>query len=93
MPASQHRDPLTLLSVNQNAPTPPFRQLHEAVVAAIARGDLLPGQRLPTVRALAAHLSLATNTVAAAYRSLEAAGVVGGRGRARPLGRPGEDPT
>lgn len=61
---------------------PPFRQLHDAVVAAIASGALLPGSRLPTVRALAAELGLAANTVASAYRALEESGIVEGRGRA-----------
>lgn len=72
---------------------PPFQQIHDAVVTAIASGSLLPGQRLPTVRALAAHLGLAVNTVAAAYRSLEAAGVVEGRGRAGTFVRLGDDPV
>ena len=48
----------------------------------IDRGELLPGERLPTVRALAADAALAPNTVARAYRELEAAGYLEGRGRA-----------
>ena len=45
-------------------------------------GELTPGTKLPTVRALAADLGLATNTVARAYRELEALGVIETRGRA-----------
>lgn len=46
------------------------------------RTGLLPaGSRLPTVRALAAELGLAVNTVARAYRELETAGIVETRGR------------
>lgn len=93
MDAPQHRDPLALLAVDPASATPPFRQLHEAVVAAVAAGELLPGQRLPTVRALAAHLGLAANTIAAAYRSLEEAGVAEGRGRAGTFIRLGDDPV
>ena len=48
----------------------------------IDRGELLPGERLPTVRALAVDAALAPNTVARAYRELEAAGYLEGRGRA-----------
>lgn len=70
------------IHINPESPVPPFRQLHNAVVTAIATGELVPGAKLPTVRAFAAELSLATNTVASAYKSLEAAGVVEGRGRA-----------
>ncbi|MFC7765798.1 GntR family transcriptional regulator [Leucobacter soli] len=93
-PARQHdQDPLALFAIDASAPTPPFRQLHEQVVSAVADGRLLPGTRLPTVRALAAHLGLAVNTVAGAYRSLEAAGVVEGRGRAGTFVRLGDDPV
>ncbi|GAA1327645.1 GntR family transcriptional regulator [Leucobacter albus] len=72
---------------------PPFRQLHSAVIAAVSAGELLPGQRLPTVRGLAAELGLATNTVASAYRALEDAGVVEGRGRAGTFVALGDDPV
>ena len=92
MAATQDQDPLALFAIDAASATPPFRQLHELVVAAIADGRLLPGERLPTVRALAAHLGLATNTVAGAYRSLEEAGVVEGRGRAGTFVRLGGDP-
>lgn len=87
------QDPLALLAVDPDSATPPFRQLHDAVVAAVAAGALLPGQRLPTVRALAAHLGLAPGTVAGAYRSLEEAGIVEGRGRAGTFVRLGDDPV
>lgn len=90
--ASSAKDPLTLFRIEPTSPEPPFAQLRDLVVAAIAEGRLLPGQRLPTVRGLAAHLGLATNTVAAAYRALEAARVVEGRGRAGTFVRLGDDP-
>ena len=47
----------------------------------VAAGELTPGTRLPTVRALAAELGLAAGTVARAYRELEADGVVETLGR------------
>lgn len=61
---------------------PPYLQLREAVVARIERGLLLPGDRVPTVRACAAELGLAPNTVARAYREMEDGGWLVGRGRA-----------
>jgi DNA-binding transcriptional regulator YhcF (GntR family) len=60
----------------------PSAQVREAVIRAIERGALLPGDRLPTVRALAEDLALAPNTVARAYRELEEQGWLVGRGRA-----------
>ncbi|RYV52333.1 GntR family transcriptional regulator [Pengzhenrongella frigida] len=61
---------------------PPYEQIRSQLVAAIRTGALVPGTRLPTVRALADDLGVATNTVARAYRELEQAGVVQTRGRA-----------
>ena len=61
---------------------PPFAQLRDGVRRQIERGALLPGDRLPTVRACAQDLGLAPNTVARAYRELEDDGWLVGRGRA-----------
>jgi len=52
--------------------------LHDQLLAQlelrILSGLLLPGQRLPSVRALARRLGLHANTVSSAYRALESAG-------------------
>jgi DNA-binding transcriptional regulator YhcF (GntR family) len=61
---------------------PKSAQAREALRGLIDRGELLPGERLPTVRALAVDATLAPNTVARAYRELEEAGYLEGRGRA-----------
>jgi DNA-binding transcriptional regulator YhcF (GntR family) len=61
--------------------TPPFAQLRDAIARRIRSGALPPGERLPPVRALAGELGIAPNTVARAYRELEAAGLLEGRGR------------
>lgn len=63
------------------ADQPPFDQLRTQIARRAASGDLPPGTRLPTVRALAGELGLAANTVARAYRELEADGVVVTEGR------------
>ncbi|WKN47855.1 GntR family transcriptional regulator [Nocardioides sp. Arc9.136] len=62
-------------------PTPPFEQLRAQLAGRVAAGDLPAGTRLPTVRGVAAELGLAVNTVAKAYRALEADGVVVTEGR------------
>lgn len=84
---------LEVLRVDADSPTPPFRQLHDAAVRAISTGALRPGQRLPTIRALAAHLGLAVNTVAGAYKALEASGVLEGKGRSGTFVSLGDDPV
>lgn len=69
------------LRVDGQAGRPLFDQLRNQIIEAIRAGTLAPGTRLPTVRELAGQLGLAVNTVARAYRELEAAGVVETRGR------------
>lgn len=61
--------------------SPPFEQLRAQIARRVASGELPAGTRLPTVRALAAQLDLAVNTVARSYRELEADGVVVTEGR------------
>ena len=70
------------LSIDPAAPAPPFEPLRRQVIDAVSDGSLAPGARMPTVRALAAELDLAVNTVAKAYRALETDRVIETRGRA-----------
>ena len=58
---------------------------------AVRSGVLVAGTRLPPVRSLAEQLGLAANTVARAYRELEAAGVIETRGRNGSFIRPTGD--
>jgi DNA-binding transcriptional regulator YhcF (GntR family) len=72
---------LDLDLVDPDSPVPPFEQLRGQIAEQVASGRLPAGTRLPTVRALAAEVGLAVNTVARAYRELEADGVVVTEGR------------
>ena len=69
------------LTVDHSSAVPPFEQVRDGLAAAVRNGEWSAGDRLPTVRTLAAEVGLASNTVARAYRELEAAGVVETRGR------------
>ncbi|MEI5582867.1 MULTISPECIES: GntR family transcriptional regulator [unclassified Agromyces] len=80
-------------AVDGDSSTPPYEQLRMQVVDAVRAGRLAAGARLPTVRALAEELGLAVNTVARAYKELEADGVVEGRGRAGTFVRATGDPV
>jgi GntR family transcriptional regulator len=62
--------------IDPKSGVPFYRQIIEQVKFAIARGDLGPGDRLPTVRQLAVNLSVNPNTVIRAYRELEIEGVL-----------------
>ena len=78
------------LVVNPHSHEAPFEQVRAQLAGLIATGRLLPGDRLPTVRALAADLGLAVNTVARAFKELEAAGLVETRRRAGTVVASGE---
>ncbi|MGZ4441641.1 MAG: GntR family transcriptional regulator [Nocardioidaceae bacterium] len=60
---------------------PPFEQLRSQIASQVAGGELPAGTKLATVRQMAADLGLAANTVARAYRELEADGVIVTQGR------------
>lgn len=59
----------------------PYEQLRAQIADGARAGRLPAGFKLPTVRGLAEELGLAANTVAKAYRALEADGVIETRGR------------
>jgi len=64
------------IEVDPRAPTPPSEQIADQVRFAVAGGRLTPGDRLPSVRGLAAQAVVNPNTVARAYRELEREGTV-----------------
>jgi len=70
-----------MIVIDPASPVPPFEQLRSQIVAEIAADELVPGERLPTVRRLAEDLGVAPGTVARAYRELETAGFIETRGR------------
>ena len=64
------------LALNRNGGVPVRDQLVTQLEMKILGGSLQPGQRLPSVRALARRLKVHHNTVSAAYQELQAAGHV-----------------
>jgi DNA-binding transcriptional regulator YhcF (GntR family) len=69
------------LSIDPSSDVAPYEQLRTQIALQAASGDLPAGTKLATVRQLAADLGLAANTVARAYRELEADGVIETQGR------------
>ncbi len=71
-----------MIEISLDSPVPLGDQLVAGIRHLIAAGTLRPGDELPPVRQLAADLGINLNTVARAYRELEAAGLaVAARGR------------
>ncbi|MEW1833639.1 aminotransferase class I/II-fold pyridoxal phosphate-dependent enzyme [Microbacterium sp. NPDC079995] len=68
-------------------------EIADSIRALIDRGDLAPGDALPSVRALAEIVGVNRNTVVAAYRQLAAAGAVETAGRAGTRVSPRSDPA
>jgi GntR family transcriptional regulator len=63
-------------SIDPHSPEPIFEQIAFAVKEAVARGDLVSGAQLPSVREMAQDLSVNPNTVVRAYELLTRDGVV-----------------
>ncbi|SCL27182.1 DNA-binding transcriptional regulator YhcF, GntR family [Micromonospora nigra] len=80
-----------LIPVDPASPVPPYEQVRGQLAEQVGDGRLPVGTRLPPVRQLAADLGLAVNTVARAYRELEAAGLLETRGRHGTFVAPGRD--
>jgi DNA-binding transcriptional regulator YhcF (GntR family) len=69
------------ITIDAGSAVAPYEQVRLRIAELAADGTLAAGTKLPPVRALAADLHLAANTVARAYRELESAGLVETRGR------------
>jgi len=80
------------IEVDLTSGVPPYEQIRLQVLAHVSAGRLSPGDRLPTIRALATDLGVAAGTVARAFRELEQAGVVTTRRRTGTVVRPGPRP-
>jgi GntR family transcriptional regulator len=70
-----------IVELDEASPVPPYEQIRAQIAAMIGSGALPAGTRLPPIRQLAGDLGLAVNTVARAYRELEAGKLVASRVR------------
>lgn len=70
-----------ILSIDQRAEAPLYLQIRDQIIGAIARGELAPGDTLPSVRSLASDLGINLHTVNKAYAVLRDEGYVLMRGR------------
>ena len=65
-----------MITIDDADPTPAFEQIRQQLTVEIRSGNLSPGDRLPSVRQLAGDLRVAAGTVARAYSTLEAHGLI-----------------
>jgi GntR family transcriptional regulator len=67
------------LQIDPSSRVPIYRQLAGQLREAVARGSLLPEERLPSVRELSRSLVVNPNTIARVYTELEREGVLNTR--------------
>jgi GntR family transcriptional regulator len=67
------------LVVQTGSQRPIFKQIVEGIRLAVAKGEIVAGSKLPSVRALAMQLAINPNTVAKAYTELREQGLVDSR--------------
>lgn len=72
---------VALASVATAVDEPTPRGIAAGIARLITSGDLAPGDRLPTVRALASELGVSPATVSHAWQTLSGAGLIVSRGR------------
>ena len=65
-----------MIQIRPRSDVPIHRQIFDGVRMAVSTGRLQTGDELPSVRGMAVRLRVNPNTVARAYRDLEAQGVV-----------------
>ena len=65
-----------MLSINYKDPRPIYEQVRDALRQLILSGAIAPGEKLPSVRELAASLAINPNTIQRAYNELEGEGYI-----------------
>jgi GntR family transcriptional regulator/MocR family aminotransferase len=70
---------LPVISISRQSATPLYKQIYDAYRAAILRGDLRPGQQIPSSRNIAIELKVSRFPVLNAYAQLLAEGYFEGR--------------
>ncbi|MDE6589080.1 MAG: GntR family transcriptional regulator [Oscillospiraceae bacterium] len=65
-----------LLRLDFSTDIPIYQQIRNQIVVAIASGELAPGEKLPTIRALAEETGVNMMTVSKAYQLLKSEGYI-----------------
>ncbi len=65
-----------MIVLDPSASVDPFEQIRRQIADGIRSGELVGGQRLPSIRQLSGDLQVAAGTVAKAYAALTAEGLI-----------------
>jgi len=64
------------INLDLESQKPIYTQLKEQIISGIARGDIVPNERLPSVRNLASDIGINLHTVRKAYQQLQKEGYI-----------------
>lgn len=64
------------INIHLDSDIPIYEQLKEAIIGGIAKKELVPGEKLPSVRALASDIGVNLHTVNKAYHQLRDDGYI-----------------
>lgn len=65
-----------IIKIDMNSDTPVYRQITNQILLGAASGKIKPGEKLPTVRNLAADIGVNPMTVSKAYSELKSGGII-----------------
>lgn len=65
-----------IIRLEMDSEKPIYQQLVEQIIEGIASGEILPGESLPSVRAMAADIGINLHTVNKAYQQLKQKGII-----------------
>ncbi|MGN4127062.1 GntR family transcriptional regulator [Lysinibacillus sphaericus] len=82
-----------LIQIEPQSDLPIYEQVTRQIIEGIARGDMKPGDTLPSVRNLAADLGVNMHTVNKSYHELEAKGILTIRAKSGAIIRSAEERT
>ncbi len=63
-----------IVDIKRSAPL--YQQLYTLIIGEIQSGNLLAGEKLPSKKALSAHLEISQSTIETAYERLKEAGYI-----------------
>lgn len=64
------------LEINFKSDLPIYEQIRRGIIIGLAKGDIKPGDKLPSVREMAENIGINLHTVNKAYKLLEADGLI-----------------
>ena len=64
------------LEIDFKSDLPIYEQIRRGIIIGLAKGDINPGDKLPSVREMAENIGINLHTVNKAYKLLEADGVI-----------------